>query len=65
MKIRIQLCRFGYGQNPFLAFRALVCGGICRVNTTDGLWTRKTASAMLDQLEEIGFDRKKVRFTHE
>lgn len=59
MKVKIQHCYCG---NEKYVWRALIAGGV-RI-PSDGKWTRKTASEMLDILEAEGFDRKRIRFIH-
>jgi hypothetical protein len=59
MKVKIQHCWCGGDK---FVWRALVAGGL-RIRS-NGKWTRKTATEMLDVLEAEGFDRRSIRFLH-
>jgi len=59
MKVRVQHCWCGGDK---FVWRALICGGL--LIASDGKWTRKTATQMLDLLEVEGLDRSTIRFHH-
>lgn len=61
MKVKVQTCWCGGDK---FVFRALIGGGL-RIPAGDSpKWTRKHATAMLDLLEDSGFDRRNIRFVH-